>query len=309
MKLNYVIYTILAVVGTSRGGVGINFQESVEFHGKPIAKMVSKEHTTYVFQCGDSTIRQVYDMDNRCIESSCNVPEHQTEEEISAAPLVKPTSKTPAPSPQPDPTPESQPDPTPEPQPEPPQKSISWLWFLLIFPIMGIILMAVFHKRLMNFFTKMPEEEVAEEEKTNELSLQEATLRLSRNEMCFMKALHEAVHQNYIITFHETPERILSESGLNLNSDEKTIKLAEPVMADFILHNIDGSDIAAIVLLHDPRSQNQQKKDRTNYFQRLFKDTDIKVVLYPENYQYSSEDIKKALQKLNLNLDSTSTAA
>lgn len=313
MKLNYVIYTILAAVGTSIGGVGINFQESVDFHGEPIGKMTFEDHTTCVFQCGGSTVREVFDKNNQCIESSCGVPEHQRAESISAAPVIAPVSTAPAPPPAPELTPEPTPDALTatliDALPAPPGKSISWLWLLLILPITGIILVAVFHKRLSNIFKKEPEEDAPEEEKPNGVCFQEATLRLSRNEMSFLKALHEAVHKNYIITFHETPERIMSESGLDFCSDESGLKLAEPVLADFVLHSIDGSDIAAIVLLHNPRSKDQQKIRRINYLRSFFKSTDIQVLLYPENYQYSPEDIKKAFGKLNLHFDSNSTAA
>jgi hypothetical protein len=278
MNLTYIACAALLVLGASRTGaeVGDRFEESVQKHGTPIGKMVRNNQTVYVFQIEGNLAREVYDENDRCVESDFTTPP---------------------------PTPAETVEPAPEPAPAPipvPEEKATVLWpYLLLLPLIGIgglLLFFVISRK------KSARENLDTDSKTTDRSKdlceQEASLRLSRNEMCFLKALQKAVIDEYNVTFHIDLNRIIDIHDSSFLPHASTYNSMEPLLVDFVLHNTDDSSIAAVVVLCDPKAQSDQRTRKAEFLKKALEAQGIQLIKINENYQYDPVLIKSSLQVL-----------
>lgn len=288
-QVNIILCSVLTALAlpVAEAAVGDQYEESVAQHGQPIGKMTKDGLTTYVFLCDGSTLREVYDQNNRCIESSCPEDYHPSADAETAVPA-----------------------PLPAPELEPVQKkSLSWLWFLLLIPMTSTVLVAVFYKKIMKFFAPEPAAETAKGKTAKAPCMNEASQRLSKNQMCFLQALHTAVHEQYIITYQEPLDRILEDGDSDSSDQEMILKRTEPVLVDFVLHCVNDSSVSAVVLLHNEKSTDQHKTRRINYLRRILPKQGIRVILFPENYQYDAGQIREHIRKVMLKIITQRPAA
>jgi hypothetical protein len=278
MNLTYIACAALLVLGASRTGaeVGDRFEESAQKHGTPIGKMVRNNQTVYVFQIEGNLAREVYDENDRCVESDFTTPP---------------------------PTPAETVEPAPEPAPAPipvPEEKATVLWpYLLLLPLIGIgglLLFFVISRK------KSARENLDTDSKTTDRSKdlceQEASLRLSRNEMCFLKALQKAVIDEYNVTFHIDLNRIVDIHDSSFLPHAFTYNSMEPLLVDFVLHNTDDSSIAAVVILCAPKAQSDQRTRKAKFLQEVLEAQGIQLIKINENYQYDPVLIKSSLQVL-----------
>ncbi|WP_372847037.1 DUF2726 domain-containing protein [Pontiella sp.] len=284
MKTTYIACAILLVLGAARtdAEVGDRFDESVKKHGSPIGKLVQKNQTVYVFQVEDGLAREVYDKNDLCVESDFTIASPQPEEAVEPAP-------TPTPSPMP----------TPKPAPKPEEKA-NTLWpYLLLLPLIGIGgLVAFWVKKSRKPAPEILETDIQTSGQSTDMREQEASFRLSRNEMCFLKALQTAVVDEYNITFHIDLSRIIDIHNPAFSAHMFTFKSLEPLVIDFVLHDAKDATVSAVVILCDPKAQNDRRARKEKFLQEVLGAQGIQLIKINENHQYDPVLIKGSLQLL-----------
>ncbi|MDZ8118921.1 DUF2726 domain-containing protein [Pontiella agarivorans] len=255
---------------------GDTYAESVSKHGKPVGKMANEKQTVYVFQANGFLVREVYNHNDICIQSDFQ-PSTVTKE-------------VPASEPKPPPAPETVP--APEPMPVETKKSCSPLWFLLLLPLPALLGGIVF------WLKRHPQHPIAESA-PNALELQkgqeDTTLRLSRNEMSFLKTLHEAVAGQFMITFHIALDRIIDFDAPNVVPYVPELKTLTPLYADFVLHHPHDAAVSCVVLLKDSKTQNEKRNRRIQFQQIVLEEQGIQVLVVNQNYEY---DVRKIQDQL-----------
>lgn len=263
MKTKFILAAIItaAAAASVDAAVGDSFDEAVSKHGAPVGKMIARDTTVYLFQSGDTVVREIYDAHNRCIESV----------------TIGSDSRQPAAAPAPESAPASEPEPATEPR----NPARAALWLLLLLPLSGLGIGLFFMRKM-----KSPNKAAATEKLVIE---EDPSLRLSRNEMCFLKALQDAVLGEYLITFHIGLDRIIDSNATSSRLNN------QPLYADFVLHNPEDSSVAAVILLQDPKSGHEQKAARIKFLRTQLEEQDIPVVLINMNYHYDPRQIRDQL--------------
>ncbi len=256
MKTKFILAAIItaAAASSALAAIGDSFEISAGRYGAPLGKMTTQNTTVYLFQSGDAVVREVYNANNLCIESVIIGD---------------------------DPAPAHLPQAVPGLEIEPQEASHAALWFLLLLPLSGLGIGLFFMRKM-----KSPNKAAA----TEKLVLEEdPSLRLSRNEMCFLKALQDAVLGEYLITFHIGLDRIIDSNATSSRLNNQQL------YADFVLHNPEDSSVAAVILLQDPKSGHEQKAARIKLLRTLLEEQDIPVVLINMNHHYDPRQIQDQL--------------
>ncbi len=309
MRINraVLIPVISILFATAKAEIGDKYEDAVRKHGAPLAKMSTKDGTVYLFQAGDDVIREVYNLEGVCIESGFG----------SAEPPPEPEPPPPEPEPMPPPP---EPEPVPISLPEPAKRFRFELWLpLLLLPAATATILFIRKKNrddqslpssadLMDSFTprkskKEKSDSYSAEEflksRNNSKNRQhhEASLRLSRNEMFFFKALHEALLDEYMVTFHVSLDRVVDISDPSFAENMPAFKRLKPVAVDFVLHNPEDTSIVAAILLHDPKTEQIQKINRLKFLQKVLKENGIQLILFHVNFEYDPAIIKDTIHK------------
>ncbi|WP_372809057.1 DUF2726 domain-containing protein [Pontiella sp.] len=290
MKTTYIACAILLVLGAAKtdAEVGDRFDDSVKKHGNPIGKLVQKNQTVYIFQAEGGLIREIYDRNDLCVESDFTNASPEPKEAAEPAP-------TPVPLPEPEPVPELMPEPVPAVD----EKANSFWPYLLLLPPIGLGGLAIaWARKLKKPALTVLETEPQVADRSKVLREQEASLRLSRNEMCFLKALQTAVIDEYNVTFHVDLSRIVDIHNPAFAVHMFTFKSLEPLIVDFVLHDAKDASVSAVVVLCDPKAQNDQRTRKNKFLQEVLGAQGIKLIKIKANYQYDPILIKGSLQVL-----------
>lgn len=281
MRGRYTI-AILTVAGAlacpiTMAEVGDRYEESVKKHGEPMGKLVMKDQVAYMFSSKNLLVREVYNTEGICIESGFLSSVKLTEKSI--LPTAIPAEAI---------------------------ESASWSkwWFLLLlFPVSGLVgtsVWCIFLRKRKKPFSEGASTEtmpgpVISEPSTSAVP-SESSLRLSRNEMCFYRALSEAVQGQYIVTFHLLLEQIIDFDHPDFSEYIPAFNEQKPVSVDFVLHHTEDSSVSAVILLTDGKSTQDQKIDRAKFIQQVLQKNKTPIIQVHENYQYDSNKVMTLIQ-------------